>query len=316
MKVLVTGASGFVGRATCEELGRRGHEVVALVRRPGSEPPGTQAQIGDLTDAASLQEAVPGQRPDAVIHLAAEIASQRDARKVWEVNVEGTRRLLAACGSDGRSAGRSDRLSEGVSEAAGAPRFVLASTVVTGDAHGELLEPDKPLPVETPYGRSKQEAERLVRESGLDAVIVRPSHVYGPGGWYEEAFVKRLRQPGRFAVVGPGDNWWDVVRVEDVATALADAAERAPAGAVYHVADDEPIRFYDFVALTARALGVGAPRRVPIWLANIAAGRHAVTAAVRSARSSNARIKDELGWRPAYPTAAEGVPDAVAKLAR
>jgi nucleoside-diphosphate-sugar epimerase len=306
MKVLVTGASGFVGRATCDELGRRGHEVVALVRRAGSEPPGTKAQICDLTDAASLQEAVPSQHADAVIHLAAEIASQRDARKVWEVNVEGTRRLLEACLSDVLSDGEADR----------APRFVLASTVVTGDAHGELLEPDKPLPVETPYGESKQEAEKLVRESGLEAVIVRPSHVYGPGGWYAEEFVKRLRQPGRFAVIGPGDNWWDVVRVEDVATALADATERAPAGAVYHVADDEPIRFYDFVALTAKELGVGSPRRIPVWLANVAAGRHAVTAVVRSARSSNARIKDELGWRPAYPTAAEGVPDAIAKLAR
>jgi nucleoside-diphosphate-sugar epimerase len=274
--------------------------VIALVRRLGSEPPGTAAQIGDMTDGASLQEAVPSRRPEAVIHLAAEIASQRDARKVWEVNVEGTRRLLEACLSD--------------VQAAGAPRFVLVSTVVTGDAHGELLEPDKPLPVETPYGESKQEAEKLVRESGLDAVIVRPSHVYGPGGWYAEEFVKRLRQPGRFAVIGPGDNWWDVVRVEDVATALVDAAERAPAGAVYHVADDEPIRFYDFVALTARELGVGPPRRIPIWLANIAAGRNAVRAVVRSARTSNARIKDELGWRPAYPTAAEGVPDAVAKL--
>jgi nucleoside-diphosphate-sugar epimerase len=300
MKVLVTGASGFVGRATCAELAGRGHEVVALVRRPGSEPPGARAQICDLTDAASLQEAVPSQRADAVIHLAAEIASQRDARKVHEVNVEGTRRLLEACLSD--------------READGGPRFVLASTVVTGDAHGELLEPDKPLPVETPYGESKQEAERLVRESGLDAVIVRPSHVYGPGGWYAEEFVKRLRQPGRFAVIGTGENWWDVVRVEDVATALVDAAERAPAGAVYHVADDAPIKFYDFVALTAKELGVGPPRRIPVWLANIAAGRHAVRAVVRSARTSNARIKDELGWRPAYPTAAEGVPDAVEKL--
>jgi uncharacterized protein YbjT (DUF2867 family) len=55
MKILVTGASGFVGRAVCSELDRREHEVVALVRRPGSEPAGTRAQIGDLTDAASLQ---------------------------------------------------------------------------------------------------------------------------------------------------------------------------------------------------------------------------------------------------------------------
>src|SRR6185503_4377754 len=146
-------------------------------------------------------------------------------------------------------------------------------------------------------------------------VVIRPSHVYGAGGWFVEEFVKRLRQPGRFAVIGKGDNWWDVVRVEDVATALADAAERAPAGAVYHVADDEPIKFYDFVALTAKELGVGPPRRIPVWLANIAAGRDAVRAVVRSARTSNARIKAELGWQPMYPTAAEGVPDAVGKLA-
>jgi nucleoside-diphosphate-sugar epimerase len=296
MKALVTGATGFVGQATCAELTRRGHEVVALVRRPGSEPPGTSAQPGDLTDAASLQAAIGNVRPDCVVHLAAEIASQRDARRVQEVNVEGTRRLIAACAGDG------------------APRFVLASTVVTGDAHGALLEPDKPLPVETPYGRSKQEAEKLVRESGLHGVIVRPSHVYGPGGWYAEEFVKRLRQPGRFAVIGKGDNWWDVVRVEDVATALADAAERAPAGAVYHVVDDEPIKFYDFVALTANAMGSGPPRRVPVWLANLAGGRDAVRAVVRSARSSNRRLKDELGWSPAFPTAETGVPDAISKL--
>src|SRR6202022_23488 len=130
------------------------------------------------------------------------------------------------------------------------------------DAGGAVLEEDSELPVETAYGRSKQEGERLVRESGLPQVILRPSHVYGPGGWYAEEIVKRLRQPGRFAVVGSGQNWWDVVHVDDVAAACVDAADRAPSGAVYHVVDDEPIRYYDFVALTATALGVGPPRRI------------------------------------------------------
>ncbi|MDX6667769.1 MAG: hypothetical protein QOK04_1149 [Solirubrobacteraceae bacterium] len=296
MKVLVTGASGFLGGIVCEQLREHDHDVAALVRRPGSEPAGTRAVAGDLGDADSLRAALGGERPEAVVHLAAEIASQRDANRVHEVNVEGTRRLLEACTTgDG-------------------PRFVFASTVVTGDAKGELLDEDASLPVETPYGRSKQEGERLVRESGLDGVIIRPSHVYGPGGWYEEEFVKRLRQPGRFVVIGRGENWWDVVRVEDVASAFVAAVERAPAGAVYHVVDDEPIRLYDFVALTADAMGVGSPRRIPAVVARLVAGRHAVTAVVRSARSSNARVKQELGWEPRYPTAREGVPDAVAKL--
>jgi nucleoside-diphosphate-sugar epimerase len=154
----------------------------------------------------------------------------------------------------------------------------------------------------------------MAQSSGLEAVVVRPSHVYGPGGWYATEMVKRLEGPGRFAVIGRGDNLWDVVRAEDVASACVLAAERAPAGAVYHCVDDEPLTYYDFMALTADALGLGPPRRIPAWLASLAAGRHVVAAVVRSARSDNTRLKDELGWSPRYPTARVGVPDAVARL--
>ena len=84
----------------------------------------------------------------------------------------------------------------------------------------------------------------------------------------------------------------------------------------FKVADDEPITFYDFMAITARSLGIGAPRRIPAALARIIAGGNAVDAVVRSARSSNAKIKRELGWRPRFPSAREGVADAVAGLGR
>jgi nucleoside-diphosphate-sugar epimerase len=296
MRALVTGASGFLGHVVCAELLSRGHEVSALVRRPGSEPDGTTPEAGDLGDRDALARLLERVDPECVFHLAAEIATQRDVRRVDEVNVEGTRRLLAACG------------------AAGGPRVVFTSTVVTGDARGAMLDETSALPVETAYGRSKQQGEQLVRESGLHGVIVRPSHIYGPGGWYAEEIVKRLRQPGRFVVIGSGANWWDVVRVEDVAAACVVAAESAPAGALYHVVDDAPIRYYDFAALTAQALGVGKPRRVPTWLANRVAGADSVVAVVRSARSSNDHIKRELGWAPRFASAREGIPDAVATL--
>jgi nucleoside-diphosphate-sugar epimerase len=217
--------------------------------------------------------------------------------------VHGTARLVDAC------------LALAGSQPAAGPRLVFASTVVTGDARGALLTEETPLPVQTPYGRSKQEGERLVLQSGLPATVIRPSHVYGPGGWYASELIAQLRKPGRFAVIGAGTNLWDVVHVDDVAAALALAAEHAAPGSIYHVADDEPISFYDFMALTARELGIGAPRRIPATLARLVAGRNAVAAAVRSARSSNAKIKRELGWRPRFPNAREGVADAVARLA-
>jgi nucleoside-diphosphate-sugar epimerase len=302
MRTFVTGASGFIGQALCAQLIEHGHEVSALVRRPGSEPRGARALAGDLNDAASLTEAIAAAQPECVLHLGAEIASQRDALKVANVNVQGTTRLLDAC------------LALAGPEPSGGPRVVFASTVVTGDAHGALLTEDSRLPVETPYGRSKQEGERLVHQSGLPSVVVRPSHVYGPGGWYANELVARLRQPGRFAVIGRGENMWDVVHVDDVAGALRLAAEEAPAGSTFNVVDDEPISYYGFMALTAEALGVGAPRRIPVALARLVAGNNAVDAVLRSARSSNEKIRAELHWEPLYPNAREGVAAAVAAL--
>lgn len=296
MRVLVTGASGFVGRAACAELRSRGHQVAALVRTPGTEPAGTRALAGDITEPSSLAPAIDSTQPDAVLHLAAQTAASRDAELIERVNVDGTRNLVAAAAN------------------AGVERFVFCSTVVTGNAHGDTLTEDSTLPVDTVYGRSKQKAEEIVRSAGLRSAIVRPAHVYGPGGWYEAEFVKRLRQPGRLAVVGKGDNWWDVVRVEDVATALALAVEKAPADRIYHVADDQPITLYDFVALTAAALGVGPPRRIPVAVAKRMAGADPVKAVLRSAKTSNDRIKRELGWMPHFPTARAGVPDAVGRL--
>jgi nucleoside-diphosphate-sugar epimerase len=280
----------------CAELRSHDHQVGALVRTPGTEPAGTRAHAGDITDAASVSRAIDAAQPDAVVHLAAETAATRDPERIELVNVGGTENVVSACAG------------------AGVERFVFCSTVVTGNAHGETLTEDSTLPVDTVYGRSKQKGEDIVRGSGLRSAIIRPGHVYGAGGWYESEFVKRLQQPGRLAVIGKGDNWWDVVRVEDVAAALTLALEKAADGRVYHVADDTPIKLYDFVALTAEALGVGPPRRVPVALARRIAGEDPVRAVVRSAKTSNERIKRELGWAPKYPNARNGVPDAVNRI--
>ena len=119
MRALVTGASGFVGGVVCHALLERGDEAFALVRREGSAPAGTTAVVGDLADGDSLHAAVVSAAPDVVIHLAAEIATQRSEERIHEVNVLGTQRLVDAC-----------------LVAPAPPKLVFTSTVVTGEAGG------------------------------------------------------------------------------------------------------------------------------------------------------------------------------------
>ncbi|HVP01237.1 MAG TPA: NAD(P)-dependent oxidoreductase [Solirubrobacteraceae bacterium] len=298
MRVLVTGASGFIGGVACTSLAHRGHEVLALVRRPGSEPLGTVAVRADLTDGAGLRSAIAGAAPQAVLHCAAENGAQRDAGRLRAANVDGLRHLIDACAA-----------------LPAPPQFVFVSTVVTGDAHGRLMTEESRLVVETEYGRSKQEGERMLLASGLPVSIIRPCHVYGPGGWLASEMIPLLRRPGRFAVIGSGENLWDVVHVDDVACACALALESAGPGEIFHCADDVPTTYREFMTRVAAALGTGPPRSLPVWIARIAAGSGPVATVVRSGRTSNAKLKTELGWRPRYPDSREGIPAAVAALA-
>ncbi len=190
---------------------------------------------------------------DAVVHLAAETGAQRNEAKLRAANVAGLEHLIAAC-----------RACEPP------PRVVFVSTVVTGDAHGALLTEDTSLPVADGL-RALQAGGRAdaARVCGLDVIVVRPCHVYGAGGWFAHEIVARLRQPGRLAIVGRGDNAWDMVHVDDLAGALALAVESGRPGEIYHCADDVPTTYAEAVGRTATALGVGAPHRVPAAVARL-----------------------------------------------
>ena len=173
--VLVTGANGFIGRALCVDIARRGFTVRAAVRKLSSATglPGEYVQIGDTGADADWSSALAG--VDAVVHLAARVHVMRDnalqpLAAFRAVNVVATERLARAAAAQG------------------VKRFVYVSSIKVngeGTQPGQPYTPtDVPAPID-PYGKSKHEAEEalhwLANESGLEVVIIRPVLVYGPG---------------------------------------------------------------------------------------------------------------------------------------
>jgi len=298
VRVFVTGGSGFIGSRLVRALAHGGHQVVCLSRSGKTSAAlaalGAEVLSGDLLDTETVAGCVREARPTHVAHLAAEIATQRRKDRIDRINIQGTQTLVEAC--------RGLELE----------CFLFLSTVVRGKAKGETFAEEDIIPATTAYGQSKQAGDSILmhahREWGLPAVILRPSHVYGPGGWLAE-----LVGSSAFRIPGKGENLWDVVHVDDVVSACELLLDKSPAGEVYHVVDDTPLTMNEFFGHVAQALGRKPYGHVPVWMAKLVKGSGPVVSAVRSARSTNARLKS-LGWTPRYPRSADALPEVIREL--
>ncbi|WP_235893081.1 UDP-glucose 4-epimerase family protein [Pelomicrobium methylotrophicum] len=312
--VLVTGATGFVGRALIPALTAAGFEVRAAVR--GSCPPagrflwaegsGARAperrsveliRIDDIGPATRWNEALAG--VDAVVHLAARVhvmeASAREAIAEYRrVNTAGTERLALAAA------------------AAGVRRFVFLSTIkVNGEATRArpFAESDPPVP-QDPYARSKWEAEqalhRIGAQTGMEVVILRPPLVYGPGVKGNFLSLLKIVARGVPLPLGSVKNRRSLIYVGNLADAIVKCLEHpAAAGETFLVRDAEDLSTPELVRRLACALGV-APRLIPVppsWL--VLGGRWlgrgaAVERLAGSLAVDDSRIRDALGWHPPY----------------
>jgi len=240
MKVLVTGATGFVGSHLVEALRRRHAEVTALVRSTGKAPAlesqGVRLVAGDLHDPAALERAAAGQ--DVIFHVAGLVAAMDEA-EFLRVNREGTAGLLEAAD---RSRVR---------------RFVLVSSMAAGgpSAPGRPHTGDEPPRPVTAYGRSKLAAEELVRAGRVPWTILRPPMVYGPRD-REVLKVFRLARLGIAPVFGEGTQELSAVHGADLAQAIISAAlaERA-VGRLYYACHPETFTSAAFVRSVGAALG-------------------------------------------------------------
>ena len=140
----------------------------------------------------------------------------------------------------------------------------------------------------------------------LEGIVLRYGFFYGPGTAISPdggTGAEVLRR--RFPVVGDGGGVWSFIHIDDVAGATVAALERGQPG-IYNVVDDEPAKVSEWLPVLAEALGAGPPRRVPAWVARLAAGPHGVAMMTDVRGASNAKAKRELAWQPGHPSWREG----------
>ncbi|ERG63294.1 nucleoside-diphosphate sugar epimerase [Agrococcus pavilionensis RW1] len=259
MIVVVTGASGFLGRAVAAELVAAGHEVRTLQRRP-SQVPGATDVLGSVTDASLVARALDG--AEGVVHLAAKVSLTGDPADFRRVNVDGTRTMLDAA------------------ERAGVSRFVQVSSPSVAHAGAALAgvgaEPASPEHARGGYARTKAEAELLALSRGsasMRVVAVRPHLVWGPGDpQLTERIIGRARR-GTLPLLDGGTALVDSTYVDNAASGIVAALGRADAvhGNAYVITNGEPRAVGDLMAGICLAAGVRPPRfSVPAGLAKAA----------------------------------------------
>ncbi|MGY1692882.1 NAD-dependent epimerase/dehydratase family protein [Geodermatophilus sp. SYSU D01105] len=304
MRVLVTGASGMLGRATATGLLERGDEVTVLQRRPSGLP--CREVLGDVADPAVVGRAAQGQ--DAVLHLAAKVDVTGPWAQYAHANIEGTRAVLAACRAAG--VGRLVHVSS--------PSVAHAGTALTGVG----AEPADPARARGRYARSKAVAEldALAADSPSLAVLaLRPHLVWGPGDPQLVARIVERAQAGRLPVIGSGVALIDTTYVDNAAAALVAAVDACGPvhGEALVVSNGEPRPVAEVLGRLCRAAGVPGPRRrVPFaaaWAAGAAAEgvwavtrRRSVPPLTRFLAEQLAtahwfdqrRTRAALGWRP------------------
>lgn len=300
-RVLITGATGFLGQGLVPALSAAGHIVRAATRTPQVVPQAAEGVIvGDLRVSTNLSAALA--EVEAVVHLAGMPPGPEaaDGEPYRDNNFLSTQRLA-------ESAAR-----------AGVSRFIYLSSVraQTGPTSDRVITEGLPASPTDAYGRSKLEAERAVAQSGVPAVILRPALVHGPGMRFNMATLLQIAlTPYPLPIRSFAAKRSIVARAHLAEAVLLALSKEAMAGETYLVADPEPLSVAEMVGVMRRAVGRW-PKLMPMPPAAVRAVARMLGREEEAARLDHSLVVDPAkllaaGWKPRLATR-----DALAETVR
>jgi nucleoside-diphosphate-sugar epimerase len=297
MRILVSGATGVIGRRAVPLLLAQGHSVTALLRNTTAgdslSQAGARFLVADLFDVDALRRVATGH--DAIINLATHMPSaawKMVFRRSWRLNdrirTEGARNLTDAA------------LSRGIG------RLIQESFALTYPDRGDDWIDERIALEPSTYNKTVLDAEASTARfaaAGHTGVVLRFAALYGPDAMQVRSYIDGVRK-GWAGLPGSPEAFISSLSHDDAANAVV-AALQASSGA-YNVVDDEPLRRREYFGSLAKALELPAPRFMPRWMTPLLGS--AGEAMSRSLRISNRKLKTETGWVPRYPSVREGWP--------
>lgn len=284
-RILVTGASGFIGQHLCKALFEKGAKVTGLVRSAGLNKYLFDQYIINILDEKTLKQTINAVQPEFVVHLAASKNRGVDAvayREVYETNIMGSLNLINACQA-----------------VPALSRFIfLGSTDEYGLLQVPFKESDKAEPI-TAYGASKLAVTGLLkvlsRSNRFSSVILRPTIAYGPrqdDSMFLPALIRAL-VAGRNFDMSLGEQMRDFVYIDDLVMAIIQALDIPGLyGDVINISSASPIRIGDLAKMTANMLGSDTDKLLKFGAKDYRIGD------VIEYSATNVLARNLLGWSP------------------
>jgi nucleoside-diphosphate-sugar epimerase len=310
MRVFLAGGTGVIGRALVPQLREAGHEVTAMTRfesrAEALRAQGVEAVVCDAFDATGVARAVESARVEVVVNQLTDIPDAINPRKMAEqfetndrLRTEGTRNLMRAA------------------ETAGARRLIsqsIAWAYVPGEglwAEDDPLWADAPEPWGRSVGAVQALEEATLGSDKVEGVVLRYGLFYGSGtAFASDGSTAGMVRRRAFPVVGRGTAVYSFIHVDDAASATVAALDRGGPGA-YNVTDDDPAVMSEWLPAYAEAIGARPPRRVPRFIARLAAGKFGLYMSTGLQGATNAKAKRELGWQPRWASWRDGFREAL-----